>query len=69
MTYSKTDETKPGITVPILVEDSGRGVRWKRSDGFGHMTDAQVEDYMAARPKRYGQAAIMARLDKLEVSE
>ena len=69
MTFTQSNETREGISVPILTEDGGRGVRWKRADGFGHMSDAQVQAYKDARPRRYGQAAIMARLDKLEVSE
>jgi len=42
------------ITCDILTQDTGHGLaRWKRIDGFGHMTDAEVKAYKLARPTRY----------------
>ena len=72
MTFVKCSEhNKPGIAGPITEEDSGnRGVRWKRMDGFGHMTDAEVAAYKLARPDRYMHDilnALAARIDALEV--
>ena len=71
MTFQKIDvHDKPGISGPIMEEDSGnRGVRWKRCDGFGHMTDEQVRQYKAARPRRYMAETIDVLIDRIRALE
>lgn len=73
MTSWKVDNTyrPPGITCDILVQDTGpTGMpRWKRVDHFGHMTDLEVAEYKAARPKRYAVEVLedlVARVAALE---
>jgi len=53
MSWISTDKRMDGISVPILEGGDGKRPNWKRSDGFGRMTDSNVLAYKEARPKRY----------------
>lgn len=58
--------TLPGVTVPVVVVKRGNAYVRKRSDGFGTMTDDEVEKYKIARPKRYGTELLVLVCQNLE---
>lgn len=67
MTWTKDNTHRPDtITCDILVQATGTHgyPRWKRADGFGHMTDDEVFAYMAARPRRYPEVLIASMIEE-----